>query len=687
MKATFRSVFIGATAGAWLLGASVAAAAGWWNVNWPYRRLVTTSQVKRTGLGGEEVAVVTMPTGGLVRSDGADIRVVSPDGREMPCRVLMLGPGDTARVALAALPGRNRYYVYFGNRNPPKSRPLEIRRGVLLEMWEYPGGGIKTLEQIRKIFQAPKRLIGRDFRPDIFLGHNPFGPRNRSASIFTGYLICPVKGRYTFVSSSSNASFLLIDDELVVDNGGTHPPQRDVRMQGGIDLSAGLHKLTFYHVSGPRELIAVAAWRPPGRDRIRPIPANAFAPVASAQPGPMETYGRPITIDFVPRHLGETFMMNRYYQRYGFRAVSVGRTGSKIRWRWDFGDGQTSAETDVQHVYLRPGQYTVTLRAKTHIGELERVNRIYVSRPWDKVTSSRIDPVGDYAEIVAKYDFSKLPAAATMEAVNLLERAGRRDAVLAAGEAFARLGEAPANAVETVLTAYAEALLAENRAEQAAAGLQRGAQMTTNPAVCATMLTRAGQIMLREKSDPSAALRLFERVIRRYAALTTSPAVRLARIGIGDAWRARGDFERAMQAYKAAGVHMDLTTGKRAIRRGDFARHVEDFLRRRQYSYAAEYLDRWESAMPADRLEGYSTLLRVRLLTARKDHEAAAREAMVLVNINPASNYAAELLMLAAENYAALKLSDKSKAALRRIVEKYPESPLAAKAAGKLAGK
>jgi len=687
MKASSRSVFVGVLVGAWLIGASGARAAGWWNVGWPYRRVVTTEEVKRTGQDGDEVAVVTMPTGGLVLADGADIRVVTSNGRETPCRVLMLGPGDRARIAFAALPARNRYYVYFGNRQPPKSRPLDIRRGVLLEMWEYPGGGIKTLEQVKKIFDKPKKLIGRDFRPNIFLGHNPFGPASRSANVFTGYLICRAKGRYTFASSSSNASFLLIDDELVVDNGGTHPPQRDVRMQGGIDLSAGLHKLTFYHVSGRGGLIAVAAWRPPGQDRIRPIPAKAFAPVASAEPGPMEKYGQPVTIDFIPRRLGETFMMNRYYQRYGFKAASVGRSGSKIRWRWDFGDGQTSDQQDVQHVYLRPGYYTVKLRGKTHIGDLERVNRIYVSRPWDKVTQSRIDAVGEHAAIVAKYDFSKLPATMTAEAVNLLERAGQRKALLAAGEAFARLGEAPAAAVETVLTAYAEALLGRGEADRAAAALKRGAQMTTNPSVCATMLTRAGQVMLEEKSDPAAALNIFEGVIRRYAALTTSPAVREARIGIGDAWRARGDFQRAMEAYEAAGMRVDAGAGKKAIRKGDFARHVEDFLRRRQYSYAAEYLDRWESAMPADRLEGYSTLLRVRLMTARKDHQAAAREAEMLVNVNPASNYAGELLMLAAENYAAAKLSDKAKAALRRIVDKYPESPLAVTAARKLAGK
>jgi TolA-binding protein len=85
--------------------------------------------------------------------------------------------------------------------------------------------------------------------------------------------------------------------------------------------------------------------------------------------------------------------------------------------------------------------------------------------------------------------------------------------------------------------------------------------------------------------------------------------------------------------------------------------------------------------MPADKLEGFSTLLRARLLIAEKDYAAAAREAMSLVRVNPRSNYAPDLLKLAAAAYRESGNEDRAQESLRQLVENYPESPLAAEAA------
>ena len=54
---------------------------------------------------------------------------------------------------------------------------------------------------------------------------------------------------------------------------------------------------------------------------------------------------------------------------------------------------------------------------------------------------------------------------------------------------------------------------------------------------------------------------------------------------------------------------------------------------------------------------------------------------------NPASNYGAELLMIAYEAHRRLKQADKAKAVLRQIVKDFPESPRAAEAAKRLEGK
>ena len=263
-------------------------------------------------------------------------------------------------------PGRD-FYIYWGNpkAEAPKDKDvLDIRRGVLLEMWEFAGGPVRTVEQVQEAVAKAraKGLLGADFRDRIFQAFNPFGPEDHVAALYSGWLMCPSDGNYVFATSSQGGSFLLLDDKVVVENGGTHGPQNNVAIHGETRLTGGLHKITMIQASGGGDPVAVAAWRPPGEKDIVPIPAGAFAPTWRADPQPMEQAGKSAGIDFIPVHAGKTFMDNRYYQRYSFAATPVGSL-TKAQLKWDFGDGQTSAEAAVDHVYLKPGEYQVTLTA------------------------------------------------------------------------------------------------------------------------------------------------------------------------------------------------------------------------------------------------------------------------------------------------------------------------------------
>ncbi|MFB3892724.1 MAG: PKD domain-containing protein [Phycisphaerae bacterium] len=691
-----------------ILLASVAAcgpvtAAEWWSDAWPYRRAVT---VAASGVGqapGDEVAVLDMPTGGLIKPGGEDIRVTTHDGREAPSRVLMVGPGDQVRVAFGLTGGVTKYYIYFGNPlkagdpkrdesrlgtpAPQPAKQLDIKRGVLLEMWAYGEGGIKTLDQVKKAVAGAKQFIGRDFRDRIFQAHNPFGPQGRIACVWTAWFMAGKDGAYVFSTSSQDASFLLVDDVEVVDNGGFHRPQNDVSRQGSVELKAGPHKMTFYHVSGGQgDPVAVVAWKPPGGKDIKPMLPDAFLPVARAGIGPIERYGRDIEIDFIPRHAGEAFVADRYFQRYTFEALAVGRVGAGVQWQWDFGDGQSSFVAKTDHVYLLNGEYTVTLTAKTFAGTLTRTNKVFVSRPWDQVTENKLDSVAQQAIIVSAYDFKAASADAAAEAIVILHRAAvkdsTKDAILKAGDALIGKDSASPKLLAEAVPLYADVLAADNQADKAAAALDKGAKMTSDPAVCAALLVKAGQVVL-EKGDAAEAQKIFAGVVDKYARLTTATAIREARIGMGDAWRLAGDLDKARDAYTAAKTRLD-SGQTAAVVRGDFARHVEDYVRSKTLESARQYIDKWEDALPLDKLEGYLSLMKARYLVAKGSHAEAAREVELLVKVNPTSNYAPELLMLAADAYGKINKPDQATAALKMIVEKYPESPLSIEAAKKL---
>ncbi len=683
-----------------LAAAAVACAAApaaakdpWWDLKWSYRREVTVSDVPKSGLAGEEVGVVTMPTGGLIRPDGRDLRVATARGEPVPDRLLMLGPGDQARVAFALRPPHTKYYVYFGNAQAPAADPLELRRGVLLETWQYRGGGIATMEEVRQAFARAGKLIGRDFRPNVFLGHNPFGPQNRLCSLFTGYLRCPERGEYLFATSSRDASFLLVDGKVVVANGGSHPPQSQAERQGKIDLAEGLHELKVYHVNTFADPVVMAAWQPPSGRKLWTIPEDAFAPIRVARSGPLERYGREVELDFLPEHAGETFMENKYFQRYVLRAlvsgaalpIATGRdSGPAGQFRWDFGDGQSGTGGRCEHVYLSNGPVKVSLTARLAGQELTRTNTIYVTRPWDQVAINKLDALAEHARIVAGYDFAAADPQCLADAITLFERAEMPQAILKAGEALAQRDTAPAEALRDGMPIYAQTLVAKAKdPPRAVAALLKAAEMTDQPAVRASLTIQAGQIALAA-GDGEKALGLFEHAVKSYAALAPAEAVRDARIGIGDVHRLRGDYEKALAAYQSAKPLVKDTFEKAVVRQGDLARHVEDYTRRGMFHDAADFLDRWEQEFPVEKLEGYSTLLRVRLELAQKRYAPAAEQAEGLVRVNPRSNYAADLLMLAFEAYKALGQDAPAREALQRLAKNYPESPLAAGAKKRL---
>ena len=666
------------------------AGGGWMDPAWAYRRGVDVPKYKATRLPGADVAVVEMPTGGLCKPDGSDIRVTAAGGALTAHRVLMMGPGDRVRLAFALRPPAVRnYHVYFGNpKADPPEDPLDIRRGVLLATWKYPGGAINTFKHIQAIFDREKAFLGRAMLDRIFMGHNPFGPDARLASTLTGWLIVRKGGVYNFATSSRNASFLLLDDKLVVSNGGWHGPQRRFPNPARVRVEPGLHKLTVHHVTNGGDPIVLAAWRRPEDPHLQLIPPGAYAPFFRGTPGAIQTRGGKPQVDFLPVHAGEAFMGNRYYQRYEFKALAT-KTPRKAEYVWDFGDGQTAGGEAVQHVYLIPGQYTVKLSTAGPAPKLARTNRIYVSRPWERVTSNRLDSVRHYASLVMAYDFQKLqPADAVAEAVLLLHRGRTIGGVVRAGDALVQRKAVSPRRAEEAITIYADQLLAEGKFDRAIQGLRKAADMANRPQIAAPLLVRAANIALERGEDADLAFMLYQQVGERFGAIASIPAIRGAKIGIGDVWRVRGDYEKAEKAYRAAGAGVqDKHRGKEAFVKGDLARHVEDYIRTRKYDDAKTFLDEWADTFPLDKLEGYWSLLRVRRRRALIEHAHAVREVEVLAKVNPRSNYAAGLLMLGADSYRRLGKPEEGRKLLRQVVGQFPESPFAAEAEKELKGR
>ncbi len=721
--------------GAILLGTLLAGnvlrgdAARWWDRRWPWRRQVLV-QAPRARLDGEEAAWVELPLHGVGRPGGPSIRVTTAAGKPVKHFVMQTGPGDLARVCFALSERSSKYFVYYGN--PEAQAPdanWRPRRGVLLEGWAYRGGAIASFPLTQQTFNKAGEPQGRTFVPNVYLGHNPFDVPSHYCHRYTGWLVCPKAGRYAFSTTSKDASFLLVDETMVVQWPGRHPPVADARHIGRIRLDAGLHKLTYYHVSVGPNGRAVAAWQPPGEGRPVVIPPAAFAPIARGTCGDLDRYGTRMQADFTMDGPHEAFVKDRYTYRYIFEARLANVAASGAKFRWDFGDGITAEGARAEHVYLSAGKRVVALTARRGGGQSVLQNQIMVTRDWDQVTQPKLDSIRQQAKIVAGYALANLSPGDLASAVWLLRQGGETQACLAAVDALpARVADVEPKAILRTMPELYDLLITNARGgksgDQASDLSRRAIRMfqtvetnASDVSVKAEAGVYVGRIHLEELGELEQAEAAFARVLQQYSDRTRSPAIRRARVGLGTVYLSTRRYRRAYEAFEQAGVGGERR--KRDVRVGSYARAVEDYIRRKEYTAAAERLDQWEWEYPLEKLRGYSTLLRARLLERQKRYAQVVRliegfpmvvlegekptdpvdvialtddpgKLSALYKIDPTTGriqsasgttfppnpYGMEMGLLAAGAHVELKQKDQAQRVLRVLIQLYPDSPL-----------
>lgn len=112
---------------------------------------------------------------------------------------------------------------------------------------------------------------------DVFVlpqvGIGPMDGADEFALRLVGSLLVPQSGRWSFRLSSDDGSWLWIDGDSIIANGGVHSVQS---REGAIDLEEGVHaiEVVYFELGGEEEL--ELEWRGPGVDSYRPVPAEAF---------------------------------------------------------------------------------------------------------------------------------------------------------------------------------------------------------------------------------------------------------------------------------------------------------------------------------------------------------------------------------------------------------------------------
>lgn len=640
-----------------------AAPAAWMDAAFAFRREVTLSVDAEKSAGGD-VATATVFTAGRHKEDGSDVRVATEDGKMVPFRLLGVGPGDQVRVAFGVQRAQRRYYVYFGNPNPAASaKPrdeLAISGGLLMEMKQWPGGGghqAENAQQIMTAFDRAKAPIGSIMVDKLFIGRNPFGDAHRFVSRFSGSLYVPNDGDYLFAAAANDRGLLVIDGKPLLVCHMTH----EARFTANANLKKGRHDIAFYHVNiaGADGLVSVA-WRKPGASGFELLPADAFGKLFVATPGAMEENRKTLTADFKVEYLGETFFAGNYGHRFRFSA-NVPKT-QPPHYEWDFGDGQTGEGNLIEHVYLTHGVYPVKVTARIASNNDSQTTKLSVARDYMS-ERIRVDEPIVQSKLVEGYKLEKLMPAHLPWAVLLHQRTGRLDPMLktAAQLAITPRGFDPLAALHAMEEATATAL---------------------NNSRIDAMLKIWDTVPASSAMQPSAD-KLYGRLLVWRAAEFDKACKILA--------RQSGSTDRTVQRLYAHSLVLNqkAAEGKKILQSlplegpadrqaaisGAMARTVEFYIESGDAETGEDAWDKWQRQYPLDFMEGYSVLLRVRLIEARKMPEVAAKVAEAFALAVPRSTYAPSLLDRASKLLA--KSNPQKSADLRKILkQKYPEDPL-----------
>lgn len=650
---------LGALFHLWLISP---ARAGWFNTLWPYRRPVEVVWDAEHA-SGDEFAMVEFYSAGHHKPNGEDIRVARSDGQLVAAHTIMVGPGDRLRAIFLLVKGERKYFVYFGNEKPepplPKFRDVPATRGLLMESRMFAGGAVENTQQLVKKFEDSQPVIGRTMIERPFLGCNPFMEDQPYISRLTGSLFIPQDGEYSFAGAVDDKGSLWLDGKpiLLIRGGPT-----DSRQNTKLDLKRGRHEFVFYHVNFAGQGWFTVAWKRPDMSNYDVISREAFGIASRGIAGAMEMNDKLLIADFAVEYKAECFIADRFTHRYRFTA-NVPKTSTAPKFDWDFGDGQTSSGAQIDHVFLSDSVYPVRLTARIGSNSDSQTQKIAVSRLFEKLSNPPTDDALEHARITETYDITGIPVRGLAPAMALQLRSNRIDLAFKPAERLASIKmHADSKDAANPLRDLTRAALSAGKIEP---------------------ILRVWEAAPPDSDLHNASLR-WQAQIRLWWLADFAKCADLLAGEKDNVLRRLYGQALILSRRPAEGRQMllDLPSEEAPERQvaisGALARTVEYFIKEGDAEAGEEAWERWQQRYPSDFLEGYSALLRVKLIELRKQPAAAAKIAEAFALAIPNSSYAPALLDRASTLMEKLD-PGKSKSLREVLRQKYPEDPLANK--------
>ena len=666
----------------------------WPDAAWAYRKVL---EVPAEGPGAFRVWILT---GSRARPDGEDLRVADPTGKPVPFGILHSTPEGRHLLIFSqgrtpeGQPVQGLYSVYFGNPRAGGLTPSFPRCGLTLETRAIPeNADVSSWKAALETLGRAKTVYLRDFWGQVFDAHNPFGPQSDYISIYEGYLNCPSDGLYRFAVVSDDASFLLIDGELVAEwPGKGHNISEGLYGEHGgqKNLSAGPHAFRYvaFSFGGPKR--CGVSWVLPGAEMaiIRPgvqgyryqvIPGAAFSSVPAATVKFCQHARQPVCADFAatPLHYLESGAAQLVAVR--FDTLSTIEDGTVREYKWEFGDGQTSADPGSVHAFLSPGTYEVKLSVTSSSGVRDTFSVNLNVRPiWHDLDFERWKK-DKFWEFTKDYQVARLPTAHLLAFREFLrdveQRAKLFETCTELDRRRAELQPLQVYDVAIDLGQYCLDPLGDWQVAEDCFNLALRQCAEDDQARRFNVRFLLADLYFYYANDLDRARAAYES-LRRDLPGVDPVRSRVALIRLGDIQACQCNFEEARKLYSEAEADPTYALKQQpALIEGQFTQEVESRLREGDGKLALETLEQWLWHCPTKRLEGCPLILRLKANMLMHRFMEVRKQANAYLACSNDPDYVPQVHVLAGEACLELGMTEEARKHWTAVVENWKESP------------
>jgi tetratricopeptide (TPR) repeat protein len=542
-----------------------------------------------------------------------------------------------------------------------------------------PSGAFESAKPIAAAARG-SGIFGMGFVDNISLGHNPYGRDDRFASAFVGYLKIAKSGRYRIFTVSDDASYVFLEGKPLCSWPGRHEVKGGRHGKHGrdLDLQKGLYRIEYYHAEDKETQIMALGWKPPGSKAVEVVPHSAFLHTPVARAGAPERRGDAPLAAFDWQQTDQMLYQKRQYTRVSF-ANQCGNVPEDARVEWSFSDGVTASGAQPRdHIYIGDGPFTCSLRIvgkdRKVIDQFRCVVRIGTA--LENLTAHDEQPLREYIDTIARYACTRVPAATLKALWALVEISKDVKSVRPFCAAMVRqfgLDGAGWHAGDRLALA-----LSIKEPEKAVKLYARLAAKAPSRFDAARVRMERIELVLHKLKHPDRALALAKALRDK----NTGWMARLGAVKVGDVYRAKGGFEEAEKAYRAAAKVAYGRMDRRlvAMRQGGYLETVETYVRTGFLRAARELLVRWEADYPDGKLGGDLILMTAKYFEKLGDPQRALDELTTLTKINPLSPYLPEIELRMARAHARLGDRAKANTLYDRVINEYPRSDAARQA-------